>query len=56
MRVRCKGSPHEGLVMTTNPNNPFILPGLGQTGEMASNPLFASLEMMRQTFSTLSGA
>jgi hypothetical protein len=42
--------------MTTNPNNPFVLPGLGQTGEMASNPLFASLEMMRQTFSTLSGA
>jgi hypothetical protein len=42
--------------MTTNSNNPFILPGLGQTGEMASNPLFASLEMMRQTFSTLSGA
>lgn len=43
-------------MMTTNPNNPFVLPGLGQTGEMASNPLFASLEMMRQTFSTLSGA
>lgn len=42
--------------MTTNPNNPFVLPGLGQAGEMASNPLFASLEMMRQTFSTLSGA
>jgi hypothetical protein len=42
--------------MTVNSNNPFILPGLGQTGEMASNPLFASLEMMRQTFSTLSGA
>ena len=41
--------------MTTNPNNPFVLPGLGQTGEMASNPLFASLEMMRQTFSSLSG-
>mgnify|MGYP007086413715 FL=1 len=42
--------------MTTNSNNPFVLPGLGQTGEMASNPLFASLEMMRQTFSSLSGA
>ena len=40
--------------MTTNPNNPFVLPGLGQTGEMGSNPLFASLEMMRQTFSALS--
>jgi hypothetical protein len=43
-------------MMTTNSNNPFVLPGLGQTGEMASNPLFASLEMMRQTFTTLSGA
>lgn len=42
--------------MTTNPNNPFVLPGLGQSGEMASNPLFASLEMMRQTFDTLAGA
>jgi hypothetical protein len=41
--------------MTTNPSNPFVLPGLGQTGEMGSNPLFASLEMMRQTFSALSG-
>jgi hypothetical protein len=41
--------------MTTNPNNPFVLPGLGQTGEMGTNPLFASLEMMRQTFSALSG-
>jgi len=41
--------------MTANPNNPFVLPGLGQTGEMGSNPLFASLEMMRQTFSALSG-
>ncbi len=43
-------------MMTTNPNNPFVLPGLGQSGEMASNPLFASLEMMRQTFGALSGA
>lgn len=42
--------------MTTNPNNPFVLPGLGQSGDMASNPLFASLEMMRQTFDTLAGA
>jgi len=42
--------------MTMPPtNNPFVMPGLGQTGEMASNPLFASLEMMRQTFATLSG-
>lgn len=43
--------------MAASPSsNPFVLPGLGQTGEMASNPLFASLEMMRQTFSSLSGA
>lgn len=37
-------------------SNPFVLPGLGQSGDMASNPLFASLEMMRQTFATMSGA
>lgn len=43
--------------MATPPSsNPFVLPGLGQTGDMASNPLFASLEMMRQTFASLSGA
>lgn len=43
--------------MAASPSsNPFVLPGLGQTGEMASNPLFASLEMMRQTFASLSGA
>jgi len=43
--------------MATSPSsNPFVLPGLGQTGDMASNPLFASLEMMRQTFTSLSGA
>lgn len=43
--------------MAASPSsNPFVLPGLGQTGDMASNPLFASLEMMRQTFASLSGA
>lgn len=40
----------------SSPSNPFVLPGLGQSGDMASNPLFASLEMMRQTFATMSGA
>lgn len=40
----------------TSSSNPFAMPGLGQSGDMASNPLFASLEMMRQTFATLSGA
>ena len=31
--------------------NPFVLPGMGQAGEAASNPLFASMEMMRQAMS-----
>lgn len=33
--------------------NPFVLPGMGQSGESASNPLFASMEMMRQAMSGL---
>ena len=33
--------------------NPFVLPGMGQNGESASNPLFASMEMMRQAMSGL---
>lgn len=33
--------------------NPFVLPGMGQTGEAASNPLFASMEMLRQAMSGL---
>ena len=33
--------------------NPFVLPGMGQTGETASNPLFASMEMLRQAMSGL---
>lgn len=33
--------------------NPFVLPGMGQSGEAASNPLFASMEMMRQAMSGL---
>jgi len=36
-------------------NNPFILPGLGQTGEMAGNPMMASLEMMQQAWAGLAG-
>ena len=42
--------------MSTNSTNPFVLPGMGQTGEHASNPLLASMEMMRQAFAGLSGA
>ena len=41
--------------MSINPANPFVLPGLGQTGDAASNPLFASIEMMRQAFAGLAG-
>ncbi|MFA5521140.1 MAG: PhaM family polyhydroxyalkanoate granule multifunctional regulatory protein [Castellaniella sp.] len=43
---------------TPNPN-PFVLPGLGQSGEMAANPLLASMEMMRKAWegmATQSGA
>jgi hypothetical protein len=42
--------------MSTSSTNPFVLPGMGQTGEQAANPLFASMEMMRQAFAGLSGA
>ncbi len=42
--------------MSTSSTNPFVLPGLGQTGEQAANPLLASMEMMRQAFAGLSGA
>jgi len=41
--------------MSVSPNNPFVLPGLGQTGEQAANPLLASMEMMRQAFAGLAG-
>ena len=38
-------------------NNPFVLPGLGQaSGDLASNPLFAGLEMMRRAWTSLAGA
>ncbi len=38
-------------------NNPFVLPGLGQaSGDLAGNPLFAGLEMMRRAWSSLAGA
>ena len=33
--------------------NPFVLPGMGQSGEAATNPLFASMEMLRQAMSGL---
>ena len=36
-------------------SNPFILPGLGQAGDTASNPLMASLEMMRDAWQRMAG-
>ena len=41
--------------MSVSPTNPFVLPGLGQSGEHAANPLLASMEMMRQAFAGLAG-
>lgn len=36
--------------------NPFVLPGFGQSGDMAQNPMMASMEMMRQAWQNLAGA
>ena len=41
--------------MSASSSNPFVLPGMGQSGQAASNPLLASMEMMRQAFAGLSG-
>ncbi|HEY9281604.1 MAG TPA: PhaM family polyhydroxyalkanoate granule multifunctional regulatory protein [Eoetvoesiella sp.] len=41
--------------MTTQNNNPFVLPGLGQGGDLAQNPLLASMEMMRQAWQGMTG-
>jgi hypothetical protein len=41
--------------MNATPPNPFVLPGFGQSGASAANPLLASLEMMRQAFAGLAG-
>ncbi|MBO1114730.1 PhaM family polyhydroxyalkanoate granule multifunctional regulatory protein [Bordetella petrii] len=35
--------------------NPFVLPGLGQGGDLAGNPLLASMEMMRKAWAGLAG-
>ncbi|UYO93605.1 PhaM family polyhydroxyalkanoate granule multifunctional regulatory protein [Pollutimonas sp. M17] len=42
--------------MTTQNHNPFVLPGFGQSGDMAGNPLMASMEMMRQAWQGLAGS
>jgi len=41
--------------MSASPSNPFVLPGFGQSGDAATNPLLASLEMMRKAFADLGG-
>ncbi|CAM5785475.1 PhaM family polyhydroxyalkanoate granule multifunctional regulatory protein [Castellaniella caeni] len=42
--------------MTQDSANPFVLPGFGQQGDAAHNPLFAGLDMMRQAWQNLAGA
>jgi len=42
--------------MATQNDNPFVLPGFGHSGDMAENPLVASMEMMRQAWQGLAGA
>lgn len=39
--------------MEKNHSNPFVLPGFGQSGEGAQNPLLASMEMMRKAWDGL---
>lgn len=42
--------------MTDHNSNPFVLPGMGQgAADAASNPLLASMEMMRQAWAGLTG-
>ena len=41
--------------MSDASSNPFVLPGMGQIGQSATNPLLASMEMMRQAFAGLAG-
>ncbi|NYT84754.1 PhaM family polyhydroxyalkanoate granule multifunctional regulatory protein [Pollutimonas harenae] len=42
--------------MANQPYNPFVLPGFGQSGDLAQNPMMASMEMMRQAWQGLAGA
>jgi len=39
--------------MTTDHSNPFVLPGFGQSGAFATNPVMASMEMMRKAWQSL---
>jgi len=42
--------------MAQDSTNPFVLPGFGQQGDAARNPLFAGLDMMRQAWQNMAGA
>ncbi|MBV6274037.1 transcriptional regulator [Alcaligenaceae bacterium CGII-47] len=42
--------------MTTEQSNPFVLPGFGQSGETAQNPVLAGMEMMRKAWQGMAGA
>lgn len=42
--------------MTTEHTNPFVLPGFGQSGDTAQNPVFAGMEMMRKAWQGMAGA
>ncbi|TAM90322.1 MAG: transcriptional regulator, partial [Candidimonas sp.] len=42
--------------MASKNTNPFVLPGLGQSGEQAQNPVLAGMEMMRQAWQGLVNA
>lgn len=42
--------------MSSQNNNPFSLPGFGQTGESSGNPLLASMQMMGQAWQNLAGS
>lgn len=37
-------------------DNPFVLPGFGQSGPMGQNPMLASMEMMRQAWEGLASS
>ncbi|MCD0506252.1 PhaM family polyhydroxyalkanoate granule multifunctional regulatory protein, partial [Bordetella petrii] len=41
--------------MPESNTNPFVLPGLGQDGDLSGNPLLASMEMMRKAWAGLAG-
>jgi len=42
--------------MSPENTNPFVLPGMGQSGDLSQNPLLASMEMMRQAWQGFAGS